>query len=86
VEITPGDKVRDTITDLEGTAMARTVWLNGCVRIAVQPRKLKDGVPVEAVWVDEPQLELVEARISQRKPEPTHGPRPDPSRAADPQR
>ncbi len=38
-----GDKVKDTITDFEGTAVARCVYLNGCVRIEVQPKELKDG-------------------------------------------
>ncbi len=55
-----GDKVKDTITDFGGIAVARCVYLNGCIRIEVQPKELKDGKIVEAVWIDESQLEDVE--------------------------
>ena len=51
-----GDKVKDTLTDLEGTVTARTEYLYGCVQIEVQPKELKDGKIVEAPWIDEPQL------------------------------
>jgi len=54
------DKVKDTITDFRGIAVARCVYLNGCVRIEVQPKKLKDGKMIESVWIDESQLEGVE--------------------------
>lgn len=55
-----GDKVRDRVTGLEGIAVARTQWLNGCVRIAIQPAKLdKDGKVQESTYVDEPQIEIL---------------------------
>jgi hypothetical protein len=77
-----GQKVKDTITDMEGIAIGRTEYLNGCIRILVQPRQLKDGVPVDAVWIDEPQLEIV-ADTPAPKAEPRHGPRVDACRAPD---
>jgi len=53
-----GDKVKDTITDFGGMAVARCVYLNGCVRIEMRPKGLdKDGNIVEAIWIDESQLE-----------------------------
>jgi len=55
-----GDKVKDVVTGLTGIAVAKTHYLQGCDRIAVQPQELKDGKPVEASWFDEPQLEVVE--------------------------
>ena len=76
MEIKLGQKVRDKITTMEGTAIGRTVWLNGCVRISVQPQGLKDGLPLEPQWVDEPQLEVVEDTVAPED-KPTGGPRPD---------
>jgi hypothetical protein len=56
-----GDPVRDKITGYKGIVVARTEWLNGCVRLVVQARKLHEGKPVEPQTFDEPQLELEEA-------------------------
>lgn len=54
-----GQKVRDRITGVEGIATARTEWLYGCTRILVQPQEVKDGKPAEAMYVDEPQCEIL---------------------------
>lgn len=54
-----GTKVRDRVSGVQGIAVARTEWLNGCTRVTVQPQELKDGQPVETTTVDEPQLEVV---------------------------
>ncbi|KKM88422.1 hypothetical protein LCGC14_1258970 [marine sediment metagenome] len=78
-----GQFVRDKITGNEGTAVARTEWMNGCVRINIQPLGSKDGCPFETFVVDEPQLEVVQAKAAP-KAEPKHGPRDDPGRAPDP--
>jgi hypothetical protein len=51
-----GERVKDTVTDFEGMAIARCVYLNGCVRIQVQPKELKDGKIIEGEWIDEGQL------------------------------
>jgi len=80
-----GQKVRDKITGLEGTAIARTEWLHGCVRIVIQPHGLKDGLPLEVQTVDEPQLEIIDEEAAP-KAEPRHGPRPDALRAPVPTR
>ena len=72
-----GQKVRDSITGMEGTAVARTEFLYGCVRIAVQTTELKGGTPVDAVYIDEPQLELVKNTPRPKGDENKHGPRPD---------
>ncbi len=78
-----GQVVRDKLSGNEGTAIARTEWLHGCVRITIQPVGTKDGVPFDNFTVDEPQLEVVRAKAAP-KAEPNHGPRADPGRAADP--
>jgi hypothetical protein len=56
-----GDRVRDKISGFEGIAAARTEYLNGCVRITVEPEGLHDGKPVEAQWFDEQQVDVIEA-------------------------
>jgi len=90
--INPGDKVVDKITEYEGIAVARCTYLNGCVRILVQAQAVeKDkGVPVEAVWIDEGQLTLIEAEAitpdAEQVAAAPAGPRDAPQRAPDPPR
>ena len=84
-----GDKVKDTITDFEGTVIARTLYLNGCVRYGVQAKELKDGIPVDCVWLDEEQLEKVEVTepdipLKIQKEESTGGPGSIPSEISHP--
>lgn len=81
-----GDRVKDSITGFEGVAIGRTEWLHGCVRITIQGDKLHNGVPVEPVSFDEPQVVIVKAKKVEKKEEetPPGGPRPEPSRMKDP--
>lgn len=78
-----GDTVEDSLSGLKGTVVASTLWLNGCVRYFVQPRVVKDGIPVLASSVDEQQLKLIEAAAAAPAPEAgaekTGGPYPDPT-------
>lgn len=46
-----GDRVKDEITGLSGIVIAVTQWLNGCVRMQVQPEKLKDGIPTPTIQI-----------------------------------
>ena len=53
-----GSKVKDNITGFEGIAIAKCVYLNGCVSIQVRPDKLKeDGAMCDTKWIDEQQLD-----------------------------
>ena len=74
-----GDVVKDWVTSFEGVIEARTQWLNGCVRYAVQPQKLaKEGKPIDSLWFDENQLALVK----EHRPAPSSssgGPQRDPT-------
>ena len=80
-----GDEVKDTITGFDGVAVCRDEWLNGCVRIGVQTRELKDGKPISIQWFDESQLEIIAQSASKAKVEqPREGPRPIPQTLADP--
>lgn len=83
-----GDLAKDRITGFEGIVIAITHWLNGCARIALQPRQLdKDGRVLMSESFDEEQLELVEEEAVKlpgsrsKKNVKTGGPRPEPQRA-----
>jgi hypothetical protein len=54
--ITLGEKVTDRITGFTGVATARAEYLNGCVRIQIEPRVQEDGKLPEAQWIDEQRL------------------------------
>lgn len=75
-----GSFVKDQITTVEGVAVSRLEYLNGCVRYEVQPQELKDGKPVSSTWVDYQQLEVIhEAKTEDVKDRPG-GPRDNPPR------
>jgi len=60
VKIKLGDKVRDKITGLEGIAVAKIKFLNGCLQIAIQPEGLtSEGEPKEQHFVDSAQVVIV---------------------------
>ena len=54
-----GDEVKDEITKFNGIIVSRTQWINGCNTYGVQAKELKDNIPIEKQWFDEPQLKLV---------------------------
>lgn len=75
------DTVKDSLTNLVGVAVNRTEWLNGCTRVGVQPKEMKDGLPVEYTTFDECELVLIERPEGAPKPKSkTGGPRPEPRR------
>jgi len=83
-----GDEVWDSISGFRGIVISRTEYLHGCVRLQVQPNKLKDdGSMLETGHFDEPQLQVAKpANIEIQRPSMTGGPRPDPVLPKDPQR
>lgn len=68
-----GDEVQDAITQFKGIVTARTQWLNNCNTYGVQSRVLKDGVPQDKAYFDEPQLSLVKEACLESK-QTTGGP------------
>jgi hypothetical protein len=57
VEAKLGKVYKDSITGFTGMAMGRTVYLHGCISVALLSLKLpKDGKPNDWVWFDEPRL------------------------------
>lgn len=63
MKIQLGDKVKDKVTGFVGIAVAETKFLNGCRRFGVQSDRLKDGLPTDASWFDEPQLTIVKSGV-----------------------
>lgn len=57
--ISLGDQVKDKVTGFKGIVTATTLFLNGCVRCAVQPPMGKDGKIPDSQYFDEPQLEIL---------------------------
>lgn len=75
-----GQKAKDTVTGYTGIVTAKTTWLYGCTRFALQTPLDKDGKVPEPQWFDE--LQLVGAEPDRTK----GGPQPAPRRNADPSR
>lgn len=62
MEVELGSKVKDKITGFRGVAVARCVYLNGCVQFEIEPTQLKDGVPQKSFWLDEPRVIAIPKR------------------------
>ena len=56
-----GQRVRDTVSGFQGICINRTEWLNGCVRIGIQPEETRDGKALDSSVFDEEQVEVVDA-------------------------
>lgn len=85
IDINLGDIAKDSITSFTGVVTGDFRYLNGCRRLCLQPKELKDGKPIESHTFDVEQIELVE-RAAPRAVEPSGGPMPTPMRQADPTR
>lgn len=54
-----GAKVRDLVTGIEGIVTSVAYWMNGCVRVCVQP-PTHDNKPADTVeWCDVQQVERI---------------------------
>lgn len=55
-----GSLARDKISGFTGIVGARTQWINGCRRVLIEPKSLKDdGSVLEGVWFDIQMVEVV---------------------------
>ena len=55
-----GDILKERVTGIKGTAVARTVHLAGCDRITIQPKPKKGDTTIpDALTFDEPLLDIV---------------------------
>lgn len=79
-----GKQATDSVTSFNGTIIAVTEWMNGCVRYGIQPNGLnKDGKLIEAEWFDSEQVVIAERKKSiiskiAKAATPSGGPRCDP--------
>ncbi len=77
-----GDTAKDTITGYEGVVIAKTLWLNGCIRLAIQPEGLTKEGKIHAIETfDAEQMKLVKA-AKPRATAPKGGPKPAPERTS----
>lgn len=74
--ITLGSEVVDRVTGFRGIAIGRTMYLNGCARVGIQPKVDKDGKVPDAIWFDEPQLKVLKESKVPLGPRDTGGPAP----------
>ena len=61
-----GQEVKDIVTEFQGVVIARTQYLNKCIRYGIQPTKLKDGKPLDWEYIDEEQLEETSSGIDDK--------------------
>lgn len=74
-----GDKAKDSISGFSGIVTGEFKFLNGCVRMRIDPDKLdKAGNVIEGRDFDAEQLTLVKA-AKPRTVTPSGGPRPGPA-------
>jgi len=50
------DMATDSLTGFKGVVVEMTFWLYECVRVGLQAKKLKDGLPQKIQWFDEAQI------------------------------
>jgi len=81
-----GALVQDRLTKFKGIVTARTEWLFGCVRYAVEPQHVGENSKIiEEQWFDEDRLKVIPGENLTHlhrgaSTETTGGPRRDPSR------
>ena len=61
-----GKKAKDKITGFQGILTARCEFLTGCNRYCIQPTELKDGKPIDSIYFDEAQIEIISDGISEK--------------------
>jgi len=54
-----GLKAKDKITGFTGILTARCQFLTGCNRYCIQPTNLKNGSPIDSLYFDEDQIEII---------------------------
>jgi hypothetical protein len=59
-----GKQVKDKITDFEGIATSKHIYLTGCNQYGIQPKVDKDGKVPSISYFDEGRLEVIGEGIS----------------------
>lgn len=58
-----GEKVEDLASGVQGIAIGRIEYMNGCVQYLVKPRAGEDGKMPDGHWIDDAQLIKVDLGI-----------------------
>ena len=58
-----GTEVEDIFTGFTGIIVCRCQWVHNCNTYGVKSRVLKDGVPQDNQFFDEPQLKVVKEKV-----------------------
>ena len=75
-----GDTIKDAVTDMKGVLTSITVWVNGCVRVGIQPIALtKEGLPADIQTLDVEQIVLIKGKknLFSSDAKKSGGPKPD---------
>lgn len=62
-----GDEVKDIFTGFSGILVSRTRWIHNCNTYGVRAKELKDGVPQDSQYFDEPQLKIIKEKVVKEK-------------------
>jgi len=80
-----GNYAQDEITGFKGIVVARTEWLHGCVRVALQASSLdKDGNVREETWFDVDRIAILDSAHLKRANVTTGGPQRSVGKRRDP--
>jgi hypothetical protein len=88
-ELKLGQKARDIVTGIEGIIIGKTEWLTGCNTYGIKPPVKEDGTNLEAIWVDEIRIEIVDPvsifdkKKQQQSKDDAGGPQPTPRQHSD---
>ena len=90
VELDFGVKVKDVISGQTGIINGIHFYMNGCVRLSVQPQKKKDGTTCNLFTEDYQQLQVIKSKkvvlpyptptAKKIEKRPPNGPMPTPER------
>lgn len=58
-----GQRVKDIVTGFTGIIIGRLEYLNGCIQYGIKPGLDKDGKILEASWIDQAQIEVIDNGI-----------------------
>lgn len=75
-----GDEAKDTVSGFTGVVVAKHIYLQGCVRVSLQPPVDKEGKLPEIQAFDEPLLEVINAEKVQNNIVPKDTPPGGPSK------
>jgi len=62
-----GKTAKDKITGFKGILTGRCQFLTGCNRYCIQPQELKNGIPIDSIYFDEAQIEILSDGISEKE-------------------